>query len=169
MAQIHPHHEITMLDIGLPLKWRVQPGQYVQLWAPRGGLRATFQLPSFVVAYWRDHDDRRTIYLLFRPGIWRLLARLSEKNHKSSISIIAVGPHGYSYDFRSFGTVLLIANDIGIAGILPYIKALVEASKRRNAMVRKLEIVWQMEDFGECAFLSPGRNLLLTADFGTSS
>lgn len=59
-----------MFEVRLPKKWHVRPGQYLQLWIPRGGgLRASIQLPSFVVTYWKNHQDSRTIYLLGRPVI----------------------------------------------------------------------------------------------------
>lgn len=43
----------------------------------------------------------------------------------------------------------MVTTDVGIAGVLPYIQALVHATRRREAMVRKLEVVWQIDDYRE--------------------
>ena len=151
MAEIKPEHGVLHIEIQVPAKWRVRPGQYLRLWMPRVGFRDSVQLPPFVVAFWKECGDLRILYLLIRPQSHGLTARLFTRAwfHRKRLPVLALGPHGLSYDFRPFGTVLFIANDIGIAAILPYIKALVDASKRRKAMVRKLEIVWQMDDSGQ--------------------
>jgi NAD(P)H-flavin reductase len=74
--------------------------------------------------------------------LWTDLDRLPRR-----FRVLVLGPHGRSYNFRSYGTVLMIATDVGIAGILPYIQSLVEASRRRQAMVRRVEVIWQVEDY----------------------
>jgi hypothetical protein len=59
-----------------------------------------------------------------------------------------LGPYGRPPDLAPFGIVLLIVEDIGIARVFSLIQTLVLASEQHRAMVRKLIVVWQMEDLG---------------------
>ena len=61
---------------------------------------------------------------------------------------VVLGPYGNAYDFSRFGTVLFIVKGIGFFRALSYIGMLVEASHKRQTMVRKLEIIWQAGVFG---------------------
>ncbi|KAJ5981932.1 hypothetical protein N7451_012032 [Penicillium sp. IBT 35674x] len=57
--------------------------------------------------------------------------------------VVVLGPYGRAHDFSRFGTVPFVVEDVGFFRALSYIGRLVEASRRRQSMVRKLEIIWQ--------------------------
>ena len=61
---------------------------------------------------------------------------------------LVLGPYGRPPDLIRFGVVLLVVEDIGIARVFSLIQELVLASEQHRAMVRKLIVVWQMEDLG---------------------
>ncbi|KAL6229331.1 hypothetical protein BDW75DRAFT_235286 [Aspergillus navahoensis] len=63
-------------------------------------------------------------------------------------SALVLGPYGRPPDLARFGIVLLIIQDIGITRVFSLIQTLVLASEQHRAMVRKLIVVWQMEDLG---------------------
>ncbi|OJZ79724.1 hypothetical protein ASPFODRAFT_213129 [Aspergillus luchuensis CBS 106.47] len=56
--------------------------------------------------------------------------------------------------------------DIGMLRALPYIRMLVQASEQRRVMVRKLKIVWQMQDFDHQCWLGDWMQDLLDLDRG---
>jgi hypothetical protein len=57
--------------------------------------------------------------------------------------VIILGPYGQPLDFHRFGTILFVVEDIGFFRALSYIGMLVEASRKREVMVRKLEVLWK--------------------------
>lgn len=154
----YPKPEVVMraangllwVDIRLPSTWSMQPGQYIQLWMPRAGLRACLQLLLFYPAVWERDQCQATLRLAARSrtGVVR---KLYHKALASPISqrIAVLGPYGRPDNFFRFGTIVIVAEDIGLFRMLSYIEMLVAASRRRKAMVRKLEILWQHDaDFG---------------------
>jgi hypothetical protein len=121
----------------------------VYLWLPHAGFPTCFQLPLFYVSFWDETPKQRTLYILVRPQSTTLYDRLykGESLHGRQPSALVLGPYGQLVDFTAFGTVLFIVEDIAIVRVLPFIRMLVLASEQRRAMVRKLRIVWQMDDF----------------------
>ena len=92
----------------------------------------------------------RTLRVLARPQSSALAAALYNAEHLHSVrhSALVLGPYGRPPDLARFGVVLLIVEDIGIARVFSLIQTLVLASEQHRAMVRKLIVVWQMEDLG---------------------
>lgn len=152
--------ELLQLNIAVPGSWSIQPGQYVRIWMPHMGLRAFLQLPLFYVAFWEDRNEhegkdkqkhenmQRILYVLTRPRPSGLTMQLYGNTlaHRKPRWAVILGPYGRSNDFSEFGTIIFIVEDIGIVRVLPFIRMLVVASQQRQAMVRKLEVVWQMDD-----------------------
>ncbi|KAJ6038448.1 hypothetical protein N7460_008219 [Penicillium canescens] len=134
------------LDIELPLNRAIRPGQYVQLWMPRAGFRAFFQLPRFYIAFWEDGPTQRLVRMVAesRPGLARKLYHEALRSPAKQSAII-LGPYGHPLDFYRFGTILFVVEDIGFFRALSYIEMLVEASRKREVMVRKLEVLWKRQ------------------------
>ncbi|GLA32134.1 hypothetical protein AnigIFM63326_011273 [Aspergillus niger] len=103
-----------------------------------------------------------------RPRASRLSTRLylREWLHQHRQPALLLGPCGRSIDFSLFGTIVFIVEDIGILRMLPYIRMPVQASEQRRAMVRKLKIVWQMQDFDHQCWLGDWMQDLLDLDRG---
>ena len=57
--------------------------------------------------------------------------------------VIVLGPYGHPLNFYRFGTILFVVEDIGFFRALSYIEMLVQASYKREVMVRKLEVLWK--------------------------
>lgn len=173
-----PNH-LLWLDISMPLQWTIQPGQYVQLWLPSAGTRARLQLLLFYVAVWEEDatEHRRRIHMVAQPrsGLTARLHQaassraastkglieqanidqitLNPQNRDPVVrqSVVVLGPYGLAHDFSRFGTVLFVVEDVGFFRALSYIGMLVEASRQRQSMVRKLEIIWQAGVFSTSA------------------
>jgi hypothetical protein len=60
---ISRHHELLSIDITVSSGWTVEPGQYVYLWLPQGGLRLASQLPLFYVSSWEDTPTSKLAHL----------------------------------------------------------------------------------------------------------
>ncbi|KAL2801691.1 hypothetical protein BJX63DRAFT_426577 [Aspergillus granulosus] len=90
----------------------------------------------------------RTLRVLARPQSSALAAALYNAEHRHSVrhSALVLGPYGRPPELARFGIVLLIVGDIGIVRVFSLIQTLVLASEQHRAMVRKLIVVWQMED-----------------------
>jgi predicted ferric reductase len=58
------------------------------------------------------------------------------------------GPYGKSIDTSQYGTLILLATGIGIAAQLPLIKQALAEYKAGRTSVRRICVVWQMEQ--EC-------------------
>ncbi|KAL2838677.1 hypothetical protein BJX68DRAFT_210806 [Aspergillus pseudodeflectus] len=105
-----------------------------------------------------DTAGRRTLRVLARPQSSALVAALYNAEHRHIVPhrALVLGPYGRAPDLARFGIVLLIVEDIGIARVFSLIQTLVLASEQHRAMVRKLIVVWQMEDLGtaRCSNLS---------------
>lgn len=56
-----------------------------------------------------------------------------------------LGPYGQAHSFGQYGTVVFVLEDIGLFRALPFIRDLVEKSRERTNMVRRLEVLWQIE------------------------
>lgn len=50
-----------------------------------------------------------------------------------------------------YDRILLVASDVGIAAVLPYLRMLVYSSKTYSARARRLHFVWQVETLGKYA------------------
>jgi hypothetical protein len=99
----------------------------------------------------------RTLRVLARPQSSALVTALYDAEHRHSVphSALVLGPYGRPPDLSRFGIVLLIVEDIGIARVFSLIQTLVLASEHHRAMVRKLIVVWQMEDLGTARCSNP--------------
>ena len=137
---------LLWLEIGLPPSWTVRPGQCVQLWMPRVGIRAGLQLPLFYVAVCKKDGEHKIARMVARSrsGIIR---KLYDRNLASPrgnrIPVTVLGPYGRLENLLRFGTVVLVVEDVGFFRALSYIEMPVKASVQRKALVRKLEILWQ--------------------------
>jgi hypothetical protein len=99
---------------------------------------------------WNTAMGHRTLWVLARPQSSALAAALynAKHLHNTPHSALVLGPYGLPPDLAPFGIMLLIVEDIGIARAFSLIQTLVLASEQHRAMVRKLTVVWQMEDLG---------------------
>ncbi|OQE65759.1 hypothetical protein PENNAL_c0198G09455, partial [Penicillium nalgiovense] len=116
------------------------------LWMPRAGFRAFFQLPRFYVAFWENGPTQRIVRMVAepQPGLTQKLYYQALKSPAKQ-SVMILGPYGHPLDFYRFGTILFVVEDIGFFRALSYIEMLVEASCRREVMVRKLEVLWKRQ------------------------
>jgi hypothetical protein len=176
-------NQLLWLDVSVPSGWTMRPGQYVQVWMPRAGTRARLQLLLFYVAVWEENEieSLQRIHMVAQPrsglttklyqaALHRavLVRNMAEQGDRDQKLLdpqamdptlrqpaVVLGPYGCADDFSRFGTVLFIVEGVGFFRVLSYIGMLVEASRKRQTMVRKLEIIWQGGVFGTILLLRP--------------
>lgn len=65
----------------------------------------------------------------------------------SSMALFS-GPHGLGEPVDDYENVLLIANDCGLAAVLPYARKLIHGYNTCTSRVRRVHLVWQAEKRG---------------------
>ncbi|KAI9727197.1 MAG: hypothetical protein M1834_008505 [Cirrosporium novae-zelandiae] len=90
-------------------------------------------------------------------------ARLLRYRDQLPLTIID-GPYGVSHDFGSFGTIIMFATGIGIAGHLPYLKELVHGYNNRVVRTRYIILVWQLDKECHQEWVSEWMDEVLQAD-----
>ncbi|PYH67175.1 uncharacterized protein BO88DRAFT_455617 [Aspergillus vadensis CBS 113365] len=153
---ICPFHELLRMDITVSSHWYIRWGQNIYLWVPHAGFRSCFLLQLFYVVYWDDPPGPRILHIQTWPRASSLSTRLYLRERLYQRRQPAL--------FSLFGTIVSIAEDIGMLQVLPYIRMLVQASEQRRVMVRKLKIVWQMQDFDHQCWLGDWMQDLLDLD-----
>lgn len=153
-AKVNASSHLLWLEISVPSRWTIQAGQHVQLWMPRSGYRSFFHLPLFYVASLeesqdqkvRDTNSHRTVYILarHRKGLTKRLIRAAT-TFESNFPVHVFGPFGHPPHLGKYGTILFVVEDIGLLRILPFLQQLVQDSRRRRTVVRKLEILWKVD------------------------
>lgn len=154
-------NRLLWLDIAVPMEWVAQPGQYVQLWMPRLGVRSSLQLPAFYVASVdtvHNTPGAPTTRMLRivtrpRPGVTGRIAQAADHATSSTIHfpVCVLGPYGHPPSLGQYGTVVFVLEDIGLFRALPFIRHLVQESRTRKNTVRRLEVLWQvrLKNFSE--------------------
>lgn len=133
----------AQVDITLPRPWTFRAGQYVYLRLPNLHFWAFLQAHPYNLVWW-DQTDSRSAKASFivepRAGMTRDLVQ-----RRSLRKAIIDGPYGTELDFGSFETVLMFVAGIGIAGVLPYVRRLIEGRRERKMRTRRLYVGWLLE------------------------
>ncbi|MAD85156.1 MAG: hypothetical protein CL912_19520 [Deltaproteobacteria bacterium] len=147
--------EIPVLDavhvhIRLARPWTWRAGQWVYLSIP-GVSRTSFaQSHPFFVSWWyRDAKGDAIIVLIVekRNGFTKDLVSVDPR---SEMRAIVEGPCGRELHLESYGTVLLFATGIGIAGQLPYVTQLLEGYHNFEVKGRRIALFWEMDSERKC-------------------
>ena len=154
-------NRLLWLDIAVPAECVAQPGQYVQLWMPRLGVRSCLQLPAFYVASvgtGQSNPGAPTTHVLRivarpGPGVTGRIAQAADRAHSTiHFPVCVLGPYGHPPHLGQYGTVVFVLEDIGLFRALPFIRHLVQESRSRRNTVRRLEVLWQvrLKNFSRC-------------------
>lgn len=131
------------------------PGQYIKLWIPSVSFWAFAQSHPFVVTSWADGPQKALeLFIEPRRGLTRELVLHADSPHSLSPLVLVSGPHGRSEAVDKYESVLMVASGFGIAALLPYLKRLIHGHNARVVRTRRIHVIWEFDDIGECA---PGR------------
>ncbi|KAI1382492.1 uncharacterized protein F4822DRAFT_435527 [Hypoxylon trugodes] len=163
-----PVPDVVHVHVRLPRKWKPRAGQYIYLSVP-GASRTSFaQLHPFYVA-WR-HRDRGNDYAVLivqkQRGFSRRLfsRRGNDVDCASDMMALVEGPYGKELRLDLYGTVLLFATGIGIAGQLPYVEHLLTGYQNCEVKTRRIALFWEVESEIQTAWVADRMQMLLKSD-----
>ena len=146
IAQVSSLPRAIHVSIEVPRSWKVKAGQFIFLSIPTSGVRSALQSHPFMIAWWEHSGNGLTIYLLIKPrrGFTKNLASLSDRSRLAFVD----GPYGVDYGLGQFGTVLMFATGIGIAGQMPHIKEIITGYNDCTLCTRRIMLIWQLDKEG---------------------
>jgi predicted ferric reductase len=132
------------VDITVPRPWQVEAGQYVYLSIPKLGIFTGLRGHPFMVTWWERDGQGLTISLIVkvRAGF---TAQLDSHTNKKLGAFID-GPYGVRHGFGEYGTVIMFATGIGIAGHIPYIKELISGYNNCIVKTRRIRLLWEIKE-----------------------
>ncbi|KAL4780128.1 hypothetical protein BJX76DRAFT_59413 [Aspergillus varians] len=148
----------------LPRPFKLEAGQYINIWMPSVNLLSWMQTHPFTVTSWsKGRQDTMELFLQPRRGLTADLRRYAPAAAEGSVSFLALftGPHGTNEDVGHYESVLVVASGFGIAAAIPYLKKMIYGYNTCTSHVRRLHLVWQVEAADEMtAALTLINNLL---------
>ena len=139
---------VLKVEITVPRPWQVTAGQSVFLSIPKLGIFTGLRGHPFMISWWERDLKGLRISLLIKPRAG-FTARLDEHKDKSLLAFID-GPHGVHYNFGNYGTVIMFATGIGIAGQMPYIKDLISGYNNCAVKTRRIRLIWEIQEQCKC-------------------
>ncbi|KAK5093229.1 hypothetical protein LTR24_004490 [Lithohypha guttulata] len=143
---------VVELQISLARPIRVACGQYVLLWAPGVSVSGIFQRHPFSIAWWHSDEEGKavTLSLVVQPqhGLTSYFSRLANSTRKLLVTV--EGPYGQPINTAVYGTVVLFASNMGIAGIMGVVKDVVTQRRQWSSSVQRIILAWQVDDAGQC-------------------
>ena len=133
--------------INVPRPWHVKAGQYIYLSIPAAGITSALQSHPFMIVWWERNVDGLTIFLLVKPRRG-FTSKLSGIKNRKVVALID-GPYGAEHNFGEYGTALMFATGIGIAGHMSYIKDLISGYNSCDVRTRRIVLIWQLDYEGE--------------------
>ena len=130
-------------------RWKYRAGQYVYLCIPLS-YTAFFQSHPYMVSWWYKFDKEQDVVVFIiqrQRGFTQNLPTSSSK--PTELRAIIEGPYGEEIHLDEYGTVLLFATGIGIAGQLPYMRQLLERFHMHDAKAKRIALFWQVDSESE--------------------
>jgi NAD(P)H-flavin reductase len=96
-----------------------------------------------MVAWWYPYDKDRDIIVFIiqrQTGFTQSLPTSGSSSQSTELRAIVEGPYGKEIRLDEYGTVLLFATGISIAGQLPYVKQLLENFHNYDAKARRIAL-----------------------------
>lgn len=136
--------EVLQVDVTVPRPWQVKAGQFIFLSIPKLGIFTGIRGHPFMVTWWERDQDGLRISLLVKSRAG-FTAELSRHLNKDLLAFID-GPYSAHHDFGQYGTVVMLATGIGIAGHIPYIKDLISGYNNCTVKTRRVRLLWQIKE-----------------------
>jgi predicted ferric reductase len=138
---------IIQLDLLRP--WKIQPGDFVYLRCLSMPFPSLLESHPFSIAWWevddRTREEATTLYLLVSPQHGFTGRLLHRSNHNRPLKMIVDGPYGTEARNLRYDTILLFASGIGIAALMPFMKAIIDDHKRSRSSVRRISLIWEID------------------------
>lgn len=147
------------MNIWLPRKLNLVPGQYVYVCIPTYRNFAFAQLHPLYICWWREKEGGTKItFLIQKRKGWSyglLPANLS--------NVLIEGPFGNRVDIRGFSTALLFATGVGIAPQIPFLRDFLD-SHGSDAGDQRITLYWEMDQELQLAWVTKYMNKIIEMD-----
>lgn len=153
-ANIRKVSGAVVVELHVPRQCTVHAGQYIYITMPGTSVVGCLQAHPFYVPWSIVQQHETVLFLLVQPrrGFTRRLEELCYRQEKSTrFSAYVQGPFGRQMRLDGYGSIVLVATGIGIAGLLPLLREVLEEHRAWETKVRKLALFWEIES--ERAFL----------------
>lgn len=138
--------KIMILSVTLPRSWNFKAGQHIKLCIPSLSWGSILQWHPFTLSSYEFVNGNMVIHLIIRErkGFTATLANKGKPDHEM-VALID-GPYGNQIQLRTYGTVLLFASGIGIAGLLLYAQQTLEDYDAQRTSCRRVFLFWEIDD-----------------------
>jgi NAD(P)H-flavin reductase len=145
-ATMEKDGKIIIASVTLPRQWNFKAGQHINLCIPSLSWGSILQWHPFAISSYELVNGNMAIRLLIRErrGFTAMLANKGIPN-QDMVALID-GPHGKPIQLRTYGTVLLFASGIGIAGLLLYAQQTLEEYYAQRTSCRRIFLFWEIDD-----------------------
>jgi predicted ferric reductase len=141
---------VVKLQLRCPKPVAIDAGQYINIWAPSVSFWSFFQSHPFVVTSWAEEPQGQLdLFIEPRRGFTRQLLHHGKEGRTVHRPLLFSGPHGRSVEVDGYEKVLMVASGVGIASQLPYLKKILHHYNTRRSCVRRVHLIWQVENIGE--------------------
>jgi predicted ferric reductase len=143
-ATVEKDGKIMIVSVTLPRAWDFKAGQYVKICIPYLSWSSCLQWHPFAISSSELVNGDKVIRLMIRErkGFTALLAN---RGIPEMLALVD-GPYGREIQLRSYGTVLLFASGIGIAGLLLYAHQILEEYDAQKTSCRRIFLFWETDD-----------------------
>ena len=142
-ATMEKDGDVMIMFVTLPRRRDFKAGQHINICIPSLGC---FQWHPFALSSCELVNENTIIRLLIkeRNGFTARLANI--RNPDEEMVAFIDGPYGRRIELRTYGTVLLFASGIGIAGLLFYAQQTLEEYDEQRTSCRRILLFWETDD-----------------------
>lgn len=166
--------DAVQVHVKVARPWKYRAGQYLYLCTSHG---AWIQWHPYFVSWWyKDKEGQDVVVFIIsrRKGFSASLADSSSGNlvlgvveekdgnrrlllatdpgrpQGRGLRAFIEGPYGQEVLLGEYGTVLLFATGIGIAGLLPFVKEFLQGFHNLEVKARRIALYWEVDSEREC-------------------
>lgn len=145
-ATVERDGKIMIVSVTLPRPWDFKAGQNVKICIPCLSWSSFLQWHPFDLSSYELINGSMVIRLMIRErkGFTAILA--SKGSPDREMLALVDGPYGREIQLRTYGTVLLFASGIGIAGLLLYAHQTLEEYFAQRTSCRRILLFWEIDD-----------------------
>lgn len=152
--------DVTKVRFSCERPIRIFPGSYFYLFPPGKKLRYDYFNSHLVMPVWYALDKpqcTRSIEFLIpkeRRGLW----------FRESERWLLDGPYAHDLALQRFDNVILAAKGIGISGVLPFARGLIEREGDDQGSARTISVLWRLERNNQDEWVASHLKRLQTED-----
>ena len=160
-ANIRSLPDGLQIHVRVSRPWKYAAGQYLYLCMPGVNYSAWIQSHPYFLSWWYKDEGGRDVAVFIiecRSGFSKSLRghssgsivlgaeeRWPRGEQVSELRTFVEGPYGCGTPLGEYGTVLLFATGIGIAGLLPYLKEFLHGFYDWDVKARRIELYWEVQ------------------------